>query len=208
MVLEPEDASDILRDSVEEDGGGGDHADVDRFRRRAALLVGTLAACLAITALGGSNATKDVIDANIQASDTFAFYQAKNIRQTNNLLAADQLEALLAINNPPEATKVALQKKVDQYRATAARYESEPETGEGKKELLQKANAYVANRDKAQEKDPNFDYSQAFLQIAIVLGSVAIVAVSKPVLALSSILGTLAIVLMLNGFFLWFSLPI
>ena len=57
--------------------------------------IGVLAMLLAISGLGGGNATKEMLNANIQASDTYAFYQAKNIRQTSNQLAADELEALL-----------------------------------------------------------------------------------------------------------------
>ena len=149
-----------------------------------------------------------IIDSNIQASDTFAFYQAKNIRQTANQLAADQLEAMIAVNNPPDAVKAQLQQKIDRYKATVARYESEPETGEGKKELLAKANEFVAERDEAQRKDPNFDYSQALLQISIVLGSVAIVSVNKGFLSASALAGALGVVLMVNGYKLFFDLPI
>jgi hypothetical protein len=163
---------------------------------------------LAICTLGGDNATKDVIDANIQASDTFNFYQAKNIRQTANQLAADELESLILTTNPPDSVKAQLQQRIDRYKATVARYESEPETGEGKKELLVKANAYVSDRDEAQEKDPNFDYAQALLQLAIVLGSVAIVAVNRAFLIASAAMGAVGFVLMVNGYKLLFDLPI
>jgi hypothetical protein len=204
-MVGPEDASEIVGESVEEEGR---HAQTDRFRRRAALLIATLAAMLAICTLGGDNATKDVIDANIQASDTFNFYQAKNIRQTANQLAADELESLILTTNPPDSVKAQLQQRIDRYKATVARYESEPETGEGKKELLVKANAYVSDRDEAQQKDPNFDYAQALLQLAIVLGSVAIVAVNRAFLIASAAMGAVGFVLMVNGYKLLFDLPI
>ena len=63
-------------------------------------------------------------------------------------------------------------------------------------------------RDVAQAKDPSFDYSQALLQISIVLGSVAIVSVNKSILALSGLAGGLGVVLMINGYKLLFDLPI
>ena len=97
-----------LQDAVEE---GAEHARVDRFRRRAAVLVGILAAALAITALGGDDTTKEIIDSTIQASDTYAFYQAKNIRQTENQLAADNLEITLLLNNPPEPVRAQIQQR-------------------------------------------------------------------------------------------------
>ena len=87
-------------------GRGADEAD-DRFRNRAALLIAILAAVLAIGSLGGGNATDEMLFNNIRASDTWAFYQAKSIRQTTMRVAADGLEAdLLANPNmPPEARK-------------------------------------------------------------------------------------------------------
>lgn len=204
-MVGPEDTQDILQDAIEE---GAEHARVDRFRRRAAVLVGILAAALAITALGGDDTTKEIIDSTIQASDTYAFYQAKNIRQTENQLAADNLEITLLLNNPPEPVRAQIQQRIDRYKATVARYESEPETGDGKKELLAKAQDFVAQRDEAQQKDPNFDYAQALLQISIVLGSVAIVSVNKGFLGASALAGFLGVVLMVNGYKLFFDLPI
>ena len=209
MVLEPEDASDILRDAAGENSTAESHRDqVDSFRRRSALLIAILAALLAIASLGGGNATKEVFNNNILASDTFAFYQAKNIRQTDNQLAADTLETLLSLTNPSDSVRAVVQQKIDKYKSNVARYESEPQTGEGKTELLVAAQEYQKKRDEAQRKDPNFDYSQAFLQISIVLGSVAIVAASRPVLLTALCLGSIATILLLNGFLLWFTLPI
>lgn len=198
------DAADAIREAAEEQRV----ADV-RFRRRAAVTIGVLAMLLAIAGLGGENATKETINANIQASDTWAFYQAKNIRQTGNQLAADELEVMLASqpNLSPEA-RAAIQQRIDRYKATVARYESEPATGEGKQELQQKAQEFEARRERAQRQDPNFDFAQALFQIAIVLGSVSIVAAARPILWLGLALGTLAFLLMLNGFLLLVNLPI
>jgi len=201
------DAADTIREASEkqEEARVAD----DHFRRRAALVIGVLAMLLAISGLGGANATKDTINSNIQASDTWAFYQAKNIRQTSNQLAADELELTLASqpNLPPEV-RADLQRRLDGYKATVARYESDPATGEGKKELTDKAHAFEARRERAQRQDPNFDFSQALFQIAIVLGSVSIVAAARHLLLLGIVLGGVAIVLLLNGFLLFFDLPI
>jgi len=57
------------------------------------MIIAVLAMLLAIASLGGQNATKEMLNATILASDTWAFYQAKNIRQTDMRLAAEQLEA-------------------------------------------------------------------------------------------------------------------
>src|SRR6186713_1880125 len=102
----------------------------DRFKQRAAILISVLAMLLAITSLGGNNATKEAATSNVLASNFYNFYQAKNMRQTAITLSADQLElAVLNDTSISDAAKTDLKKKVENYRKTIARYESEPETG-------------------------------------------------------------------------------
>ncbi|HEX8503098.1 MAG TPA: DUF4337 domain-containing protein [Pyrinomonadaceae bacterium] len=184
----------------------------ESFKNRAALTIAFMAMLLAITSLGGGNAAEDVANHNIHASDTWAFYQAKSIRQTSLRVAADGLEADLRANPnmPPEARDF-VQKKLDEYRATAARYEDEPDKddpsnplkGEGRKQLTARARDFEAQRERAQKQDPNFDFSEALFQIAIVLASVAILAGSRHILRLSLVVGVVAALLMLNGYFLF-----
>jgi hypothetical protein len=179
----------------------------DKFKTRTAIMIAVLAMLLAITGLGGQNAAKEATNNNIFASNLYAFYQAKNIRQTSFALAADALELELA--NPahsPEA-KAAIQKKIDGYRKNVARYESEPETQEGKKELLVRAKAMEQVRDHALKQDPYFDYAEVFLQIAIVLASVAIVSGISWLVLGSALLGVIGTLLMINGFTLLVAIP-
>ena len=175
----------------------------DWFRRLAAIYVGVAAMLLAIAALGGADATKEMLNANIHASDTYNFYQAKTIRQTHYQTAAEELEMLVAGSPalpPDRAAKAA--ELVKRYRDTATRYDSEPATGEGKKELLAKAKGWEAKRDHAAAQIPNFEYAEALLQIAIVLGSVAIVAASPWLLGVSGVLAVCGVLLTLNGYLL------
>jgi hypothetical protein len=172
------------------------------FRRLTAIYVGVVAMLLAIATLGGAEATKEMLNANIHASDTYAFYQAKNIRQTLYQISAAELELLAgggAISGDAAAKAAELVKR---YRDTAARYDSDPTTGEGKKELLAKAHEWEHTRDHARAQLPNFEYAEALLQIAIVLGSVAIVAVSPWLLGFSGTLATVALLLTVNGYLL------
>jgi hypothetical protein len=209
-------ASDAAEHIVEAGGGEGRDED-DKFRSRAALIIAFMAMLLAITSLGGGNAAEDIMNNNIQASDTWAFYQAKSIRQTSNRLAAETLEAQLLLNQnslTPEARQE-LQKKIDRFKETAERYESEPDPkepdnllkGEGRKQLSARAQSFEVQRDRAQLQDPNFDFAEALFQIAIVLASVAILSMSRLILKVSLAVGALAFVLMLNGYFLFFNLP-
>ena len=94
-----------------------------------------------------------------------------------------------------------------QYRDNVARYESEPpkeagKPGEGKKELMAQAKLWEAKRDHAAAQLPNFEYAEAAFQIAIVLGSVAIVAASPALLGLSGVISVFGVLLTLNGFLL------
>jgi hypothetical protein len=172
------------------------------FRRITAIYVGVVAMLLAITTLGGAEATKEMLNANIHASDTYAFYQAKNIRQTLYQISAAELELLAAIGTISGDASGKATELIKRYRDNVTRYESEPATGEGKKELMAKAKQWEQARDHAAAQLPNFEYAEALFQIAIVLGSVAIVAVSPWLLGFSGILSAAALLLTLNGYFL------
>lgn len=180
----------------------------DKFKQRAAILIAVLAMILAITALGGSNAGKEAVNNNVFASNYYSFFQAKNMRQTSYQIAADQIDlAWLNDTALPDAAKAALKAKAENYRKTVARYESEPETGEGKKELIQRAKEFEAKRDHALKQDPYFDYAEALLQIAIVLVSVSIVAEIGWLVAIGGLLGAIGTLLTINGFFLLVEIP-
>ena len=175
----------------------------DKQKNRTALTISILAMVLAIASLGGSNAAKEATQENILAANAYAFYQAKTIRQTSLKIAATDLELQLAREPAMVATaKELFQKKIDEYKKTIDRYESEPDTKQGKKELLSQAREHEAARDHALRQDPWFDYAEGMLQIAIVLLSVSIVG-SIPVLFLVGAgLGGLGLLSMLNGFLL------
>lgn len=157
----------------------------DRFRQRAAVVIAFFAMVLAITGLGGSNAGKEAVTNNVLASNFFNFFQAKNMRQTALVLAADQFE--FAWLNDPAIP--------------------EPETNEGKKELLLRARDYEAKRDHALKQDPYFDYAAALLQIAIVLISVAIIANLVWLSFFGAAIGLVGSLLAVNGFFLLVDIP-
>jgi hypothetical protein len=187
------------------------------FQRWTALLIAVIAVLLAINSLGGNNAAEDALNANILASDSWAFFQAKNVRQTVYRVAVDELTMRLESEGAamtPEARQ-ALQARIDAYQATVARYESEPDRddpddflkGEGKRELSQRARYYEALRDEALARDNSFDIAEALFQIAIVLASVAILATSRPARALAILFALIAVGLMANGYLLLVELP-
>jgi hypothetical protein len=204
--MDSNDAADLITEVCEDDNNAAN----ERFRNRAALLIAVLAAVLAIGGLGGGNATDDMIGHNIHAGDAWAFYQAKNIRQNMYRLAADDVEAELASGSLAGQARTAAEERLGKYRATVDRYESEPDPkapddplrGEGKKEIMARAKAFEAAREDASLRDTSFDLAEVALQLAIVLGSVAILAVNRWILGLSLGLGVLGAILTANGFVL------
>jgi len=176
----------------------------DKSKTRTALTISVFAMVLAFASLGGSNAAKESMHENIQASNAYAFYQAKNIRQTSLKIASGDLEMqLLQQPGMPAAAKEATAKKIADYKKTADRYESEPETREGKKELMIKAKEHEAARDHALRQDPWFDYAEGMLQIAIVLLSVSMIGAIPAMFYVGALLGSLGFLATVNGFFLF-----
>ncbi|HEY5711269.1 MAG TPA: DUF4337 domain-containing protein [Allosphingosinicella sp.] len=208
--MDPADAAEMIGEVSEENGG---QDAVNRFRGRAALLIALIAAVLAVGGLGGGNATDDMIINTIRASDTWAFFQAKNVRQTGYELAVERLEDELA--TATGAARAPIAARLAAYRTQIARYESEPDpaaphdptAGEGKRELSARARGFEAARETAMARDDNFDWAEVLLQIALVLGSVAILAINRAILVLSAVLGALGALLVANGFTLLVVLP-
>lgn len=174
--------------------------------------IGVLAVLLAICAMGGGNAAKDAAKANLDAANTWAFFQAKNMRRQLLRVEIDDLDMLL-LSQPemPGAAKQAIAAKIAEYKRNDEILTKDPEREPGKREgldqLWDKCKALEAARDEAMRRDPYFDYGEACLQIAIVLASVAIISSGSWLLMASGLFGIAGAFLTLNGFTLAFALP-
>jgi hypothetical protein len=183
-------------------------SDTDERNKWIGVYIGVLAVLLAICGVGGGNATKDSTRANIEAANTWAFFQAKNMRRNAVQLAATQLELTAAAQAglPPDVRRQ-FEDKIKDLRAQAQLLTTDPVRKEGLDELFTKAKALEIERDVALRKDPYFDWSQALLQIGIVLASVHLIIGNMTLLGLSGGLSLLGLLLMLNGFTLAVNLP-
>jgi len=182
--------------------------DSDARNKWVGVYIGVLAVLLAICGVGGGNAAKDATRSNIEASNTWSFFQAKNIRRTAIGISADELELMLAAQPAMSAeSRQKIEAKIADYRAQTQRLTTDPVKKEGLDELFVKAKALEVERDIALRKDPYFDWSQALLQIAIVLASVHLIIGNMALLGLSGGLGGLGLLLMFNGFTLLVPLP-
>ncbi|MBV8688296.1 MAG: DUF4337 domain-containing protein [Alphaproteobacteria bacterium] len=205
--MDSNDAADLIAEIHEE---RAENEATEKFRNRAALMIAILAAVLAIGGLGGGNATDDMVANNIKASDSWAFYQAKNVRQTMYEIAVDDLGQQLATGGLTAEGRAAAEKRLAEYKKTVDRYDSEPDpkapndplAGDGKKEIKARAQSYEDAFAVASAQDNNFDLAEVALQLALVLGSVAILATNRWILLLSAALGVVGTLLTLNGFFL------
>ena len=162
-----------------------------QIKDKAGWLITVLAALLAINTYIASGNSSKVLNNTIKANDTWAFYQAKSIKQTLAEMAYDT-----AVDKRETVKAEKLKAKID-------RYESDPATGEGKKELFAKARALEAERDEIKKSSPWLTFAGSAFQIAIVLLSASILAVSMNLFWASIVVGGLAGLLMSQGLWLW-----
>ena len=157
--------------------------------KKIALLIAVIALFLALSETLGKGAQTEAISKNVEASNLWAFFQAKSIRRTVVQTASDQSKLSLGLVGDANA-KAALQKQIDDWQKTAGRYRSEPETGEGTEQLAERAKHAEEERDLATAKYHHFELASAAFQIGIVLASATII---TGIIALAWISGLLTL---------------
>jgi hypothetical protein len=165
--------------------------------KKIALVISVLALFLALSETLGKSAQTAALSQNIEASDLWNFFQAKTIRQTV-LRTAGETNAieLAAIADP--AAKAAMEKQIDTWKKTSDRYESDPSSNEGRKELTRRAQETEKRRDLNLAKYENYELASAAFQIGIVLASASVI---TGMLALAWGAGALGVIgLMFTGF--------
>jgi hypothetical protein len=176
----------------------GEHSQF--FNRRIALLIAVLALFLSFSETLGKSAQTEAIAANVESADLWAFFQAKSIRLTQlNTAAEEMLVSAQAISDP--AVKDAAQKQVEAWKKTAARYDSEPSTREGRKELAERAKEAEEKRDLALAKYHHYELGSAAFQVGIVLASAAVITGTLALAWLGGALGIVGLVLTGLGLF-------
>jgi hypothetical protein len=162
----------------DERGGGHGHGDNSDRNKKVALLISVLALFLAFSETMGKSAQTAALNSQIEASNLWNFFQAKNIRRTSTIIAAEQTKLTAAAAADP-AQKAAIEKQVDEWNKTAARYRSEPEAaggkGEGTVELSRRAIEEQHHRDEYLAKYHHYEFASAAFQIGIVLASATVI---------------------------------
>src|SRR3982750_67197 len=139
-----------------------------------ALLIPVIALFLALSETLGKGAQTEALGKNVEASNLWAFFQAKSIRRTVVQTTSDQARLSLGVMGD-DAAKAALQKQIEEWGKTAARYRSEPDTQEGSEELAKRAKHAEHERDLALAKYHHYEIASAAFQIGIVLASATII---------------------------------
>jgi hypothetical protein len=175
----------------------------DTFTRTVAMTVAAYAVALAVTSLGGGNCGKDVMLDQQQASNAWAYYQAKVIRENLYKIEKQDLEFQLAAHGDQmsSAGRAHAERLMAECAASEAKYKQE------KEEIMADAKKYEKSRDDGMQRDPYFDYGEVFLQIAIVMASIAMLSGSLPAYLFSLVLAVGGAVFSANGFFLFMEVP-
>jgi hypothetical protein len=157
--------------------------------KKIALLIAVIALCLALSETLGKGAQTESIAKNVEASNLWAFFQAKSIRRTVVQATSDQARLSLGLMGD-DAAKAALSKQIDDWKKTAERYRTEPSTGEGQDQLAERAKHAEHERDLAMARYHHYEVASAAFQIGIVLASATII---TGMLALAWVSGALAV---------------
>ena len=163
-----------------------------KLKDKAGMVISVFALLLAVNSWYGGTLSSKVLNNTIASNNVWAFYQAKSIKQT---LAEQSLDDATYRKDAEKMAK--LQAKID-------RYESDPKTGEGKKELFEKARQLEADRDEAKKRSPWIGYASTMYQLSIVVLSASILAVSMAMFWGSFFVAGLGILLSAQGVFLFF----
>ena len=165
-----------------------------QIKDKAGLVIVIMALFMAITVYFSNMHSGASLKNMLKATDTYSFYQSKSIKQT---IAEGQRDDYLARGDKAKAAKL---------EAKIARYESDPATGEGKRELLAKAQAFEKARDDASKHSPWLTFASMAFQLAIVLLSASILAVNNTMYKVSEVVAVLGILLLSQGIWLWLPL--
>jgi ABC-type nickel/cobalt efflux system permease component RcnA len=180
--------------------GGGAHGDSTSLNKKVALLIAVIALFLAFSETLGKSAQTAALNYQIDASNLWNFFQAKNIRRTATIIASEamKLELDSAAN---DARKTAIAKQIDAWSKTAARYRSEPDVREGTTELMARAKEQEHLRDIALARYHHYEVASAAFQIGIVLASATVITGIVALTFLAAGLGVLGIAFMAIGLF-------
>lgn len=168
--------------------------------RNIALLIAVLALFLAFSETLGKSYQTSAITYNVASNDLWSFFQAKTVRTTILTTAVEQ--AQIEVDRTTDAdAKQRLLKAIENWKKTIARYNDEPETNEGRKQLAERAKEAEEKREHALARYHQFELASAVFQIGIVMASAQVITGIVALGWLSGLLGIVGLGFMALG--LW-----
>lgn len=187
--------------SAHENMEHAEHAEhASHSNKKIALLIAVLALFLAFSETLGKNAQTTAISQNVESNDLWAFFQAKTIRITVLTTAAEQMQ-IAADQATDQDAKTRLIKTIDAWKKSVARYNDEPSTNEGRKQLMARAQQAENKRELALARYHHYEFASASFQIGIVLASAEVITGIAALGWFSGLLGVAGLTLMAVG--LW-----
>ena len=156
-----------------------------------------IAVCATLSTFkGGGYSTRSLLN-QTRASDQWAFFQAKGLKQYLYEIQVDNLEAQKdVLTNKDQLASV--QKRIEGYKQKIQKYITE------KEQITKDAKDLETVRDEAKKHSDAFGLAVIFLQVSILLSSIAALLKKKPIWYLSMAIGAAGIAYFINGFFLLF----
>lgn len=164
-----------------------------------ALTTVILAVCATLSTFKGGGFSTRAVLTQSHAANQWAYYQAKSIKGYLHEIEKEKLELELKVmgSKVPKSIVDDYEKKIESYSKNIKRYDEE------KAQIQKDAKQYEALHDDAQKHSQIFGIAVIFLQIAILLSSIAALMKKKPVWVLGLILGVFGVIYFINGFFLF-----
>ncbi len=173
------------------------------MKGRCAIAISLYALILTILSIYSGSNSSEILNKTLTINDTWSFYQSKSIKQAISQASVDSMEDYLLERDVNPALQKRLEDKITRRKAEIARYESDPKSNEGKRELMEQAARLERERTLAKSKSFYFSVAAGLLQISIVLASTSILAVSMELLFASIGTCLLGLAMFSNGFLSW-----
>lgn len=161
----------------------------DPFEKRVALTIAILAICLSLIGNRGDNAKTDAIIKTDEASNQWGYFQAKGVKGQMAAMHGDLLSRLAGGDAVASAKEEAAR-----LHGQAERYDKE------KSEIKEKAEELQKEATHASAINDRCDLAALFLQIAVIICSVGILAGSHKFWLAGMILGAVGIVASVTAF--------
>lgn len=139
----------------------------DHREKQVGLTIAILAILLAVVSALGNEQDNEKIVKQIEASNGFAWYQAKRIRAGMNELMIEQMK-VEAAGNPTDAQRDAIKKLESRLTAKNAEYKGEND------KILKDADDAKKAAELADARGNRFDRAEILLQISVVLCSITL----------------------------------